>query len=234
MKKLAFLDTETTDLDERTGDMWEIFLILREPGRDDCGFWYQVRPDLAQASPASVQIGRYYERSRVTTVNMGMGKILCTSAEAPEGAAWIKRYTGNPPAPGDYYMDRSAAAIAAQLARRLDGATIVANNPAFDRKFLEKFLRGHGQILTAHHRMINVRDLLIGYIDGRLAAYDGKVEDAFEPTAVPYVEDWLVGAADSPAWEIVGVAEDPATKHTALGDARLVRDVYDAIRGARR
>lgn len=28
--------------------------------------------------------------------------------------------------------------------------------------------------------------------------------------------------------------QDPATKHTALGDARFVRDVYDAIHGGRR
>jgi hypothetical protein len=36
------------------------------------------------------------------------------------------------------------------------------------------------------------------------------------------------------SWEIVGVHQDPATEHTALGDALLDRDVYDAIRGGRR
>ena len=81
--------------------------------------------------------------------------------------------------------------------------------------------------------MINIRDLLIGYIEGRLSLTDGNINEAFGPEAAGRVIDWIEGADDSPAWEIVGVKQDPATKHTALGDARLVRDVYDAIHGRR-
>jgi hypothetical protein len=236
MKKLAILDTETTDLDERTGDMWELGLILRDlrqPAPSDLKFWWQIRPNLRLADPNSVRIGRYYERSRVMTLSPGKGKRLATSTDQPAGGCWIHAYTGESPAEGDYYMVQDAADIAAQLAKHLDGATIVANNPTHDRKFLAKFLRANGQILTAHHRMLNIRDLLIGYIDGRLALMDGDVSEAFGPEVVPHVMDWLDGAVESPAWEIVGVKQDPATKHTALGDARLVRDVYDAIRGVR-
>ncbi|MGI5281726.1 hypothetical protein ACQEVF_59295 [Nonomuraea polychroma] len=233
MKKLAILDLETTSLDERHGDLWEIGLIMRDlqmPAERDTEWWWQVRPDLSLADPNSVQVGRYYERCRVTHRTIGGGRRLAPTLDIA-GSPWIKEHTGKPLAEGDFYLNADAEGIARTLAPELDGATIVANNPAFDRKFLAKFLRVNGQILTAHHRMINIRDLLIGYIDGRLSAYDGQVEEAFQPEAVPYVEDWLQGAAESPAWEIVGVKQDQATKHTALGDARLNRDVYDAIRG---
>lgn len=236
MKKLAILDLETTSLDERHGDLWEIGLImrdLREPIRTDVEFWWQVRPDLTLADPNSMQVGKYYERCRVMHKAIGGGRRLAPTLDIA-GSPWIKEHTGKPLAEGDFYMDADAKRIARTIASMLDGATIVANNPAFDRKFLDKFLRANGQILTAHHRMIDIRALLIGYVDGRLSAFDGKVEDAFEPEAVPYVQDWLDGHMDSPSWEIVGITQEPGTKHTALGDARLDRDMYDAIRGGGR
>jgi len=234
MKKIAILDTETTSLDERTGDLWELGLILRQIDDDgevrDWAYWWQVRPDLTNASPNSVLIGRYYERSRVTTVNMGMGKRLAPSIDKPkDDLAWTHHYSGKPPALGDYYRDETATWIAAQVASMLDGATIVANNPAFDRKFLEKFLSANGQILTASHRMIDIRTLMIGYIHGANDA--APLENTFRPRVVDLVREWLYGDTDNPSWEIVGVTQDPATAHTALGDARLVREVYDAICG---
>lgn len=231
MKKLAIIDLETTSLDERFGDLWEIGLImrdLRQPDHDT-EFWWQVRPDLRLADPNSVQIGRYYERSRVTHLSVGSGRRLAPTTQV-EASGWTLDLPGKAVAPGDYYMETFAASIAQTLAIELDGATIVANNPTFDRKFLTKFLRVNGQILTAHHRMHNIRDLLIGYIYGRLAARDGSLEDAFPPAVVPHVKDWLDGTTDNPAWEIVGVHQDPEVKHTALGDARLNRAVLDAIR----
>ncbi|MEV0379737.1 hypothetical protein [Nonomuraea sp. NPDC050643] len=234
MKKLAILDLETTSLDERHGDLWEIGLImrdLRQPIRTDVEYWWHVRPDLTFADPNALKVGRYYERCRVRRSPIGASRRLAPAINL--GSPWIHEHTGEPPVEGDWFMNDNAGSIAATVARELDGATIVANNPTHDRKFLDKFLRVHGQLLTAHHRMIDIRALLIGYVDGRLSAYDGKVDEAFETEAVPYVEDWLGGYMDSPSWEIVGVAQDPGTKHTALGDARLDRDVYDAIRTAR-
>jgi hypothetical protein len=210
LKKLAFLDLETTSLDERLGDLWEIGLImrdLRQPIRTDVEYWWQIRPDLTLADPNALKVGRYHERCRVRSSRIGAGRRLAPAINLR--SPWIHQYTGEAPAEGDWYMEDNAAGIAATLARELDSATIVANNPAFDRKFLDKFLRVNGQILTADHRMIDIRALLIGYIDGRLSAYDGKVDEAFEAEAVPYVDDWLGGYMDSPSWEIIGIAQDP-------------------------
>lgn len=233
MKKLAFVDLETTSLDDRHGDLWEIGLITRDlhqPTEPDQEWWWQVRPDLTLADPNALRVCRYYERSRVLHTCIGDGRRLAPTTQV-DSTGWIKEYTGKPLTEGDFYMNQNALRIARTIAPMLDGATIVANNPTFDRKFLDKFLRANGQLLTAHHRMLNVRDLLIGYIEGCLFLTSGDVEEAFGIEAFPYVMDWLEGASDSPAWEIVGVKQDPATKHTGLGDARLVRDVYDAIRG---
>ncbi|MGW4792212.1 hypothetical protein ACWEPC_07330 [Nonomuraea sp. NPDC004297] len=90
-------------------------------------------------------------------------------------------------------------------------------------------MRANGQAFTALHRMEDIRCLLKGYVHGCLAMSGGKVDEAFDSEAAPYVRDWLEGATDVLAWEIVGVTQDPETKHTALGDARCVRDVGDGI-----
>lgn len=230
MKKLAFLDLETTALSPRFGNLWEIGLIIRDfTNPDSYGdvrdeeYWWQIRPDLEHAAPESVQIGDYYNRCKLT--------------DKPVDAA-VQLHTVNRLKPnhdlqqiksGDVISEGTARGVARVLAKLLDRATIVANNPTFDRRFAEKFLTQQGQILTAHHRMIDIRALLIGYIDGANDA--APLENTFPPEAVPLVRDWLYGDAENPSWEIVGVTQAPESKHTALGDARLVREVYDAIRG---
>ncbi|MEQ4724721.1 hypothetical protein [Nonomuraea sp. B19D2] len=224
--KYVYLDTETTSLDPEFGSLWEAAAIFRDtyfPDAGDQEFWWQVKPDLTYADPKALQIGKYYARSQVCALQVGFGvQLVCGSefADAPGGRV-MKNVT--------------AGEIALSLARLLDGATIVANNPRHDRDFLRKFLHAHGQAFTASHRMEDVRAMLTGYVCGRLSAYDGKVDEAFAPDVAPYVHDWVDGATDVLAWEIVGVLQKEADRHTALGDARCVRVVHDAItQGVRR
>ncbi|MFD0478080.1 hypothetical protein ACFQ0B_65335 [Nonomuraea thailandensis] len=97
MKKLAFLDLETTSLDERHGDLWEIGLImrdLRQPIRTDIEHWWQVRPDLTLADPNALKVGRYYERCRVRRSPIGAGRKLSPAINL--GSPWIHEYTGEP------------------------------------------------------------------------------------------------------------------------------------------
>ncbi|WP_345485991.1 hypothetical protein, partial [Planotetraspora phitsanulokensis] len=224
-----------THLDERFGNLWEAALIVRNPALPDMRdveSWWQVRPDLVTADPASVQVGNYYERSRLTGKPVGAAvELSCVDADDPQAPLAHTNTSGKPARFGDLLLHMDAFAVAAALARTLNGATIVANNPAFDRKHLDAFLRSHGQILTAHHRMIDVRALAIGYVIGRLRGR--ALADEFEPETAPYVNDWLDGTTDHLDWRALGVHQSIDDRHTALGDARLVRDVYDAVYGKR-
>ncbi|MFJ6487040.1 hypothetical protein [Streptomyces californicus] len=101
----------------------------------------------------------------------------------------------------------------------LRGAIIVGSNPGFDDRFLRKLL-GPGSAQW-HYRPIDIATLAAGFMwaqEPELMAKDTK----------PISSRWLSRQ--------VGV-EPPGddVAHTALGDARWARDVYDAVtRGGQR
>lgn len=85
------------------------------------------------------------------------------------------------------------------------GAHLVGANPAFDAQVLERLLRSEGYLPSWHYRLLDVEALTSGNrgrIVGGLAA----------------------------CVEELGLEQREA--HTALGDARTARDVYDAVMGA--
>jgi len=84
------------------------------------------------------------------------------------------------------------------------GAHLIGANPAFDAQVLERLLRSEGYMPQWHYRLIDVEALTSGAfhrIVGGLAA----------------------------CMETLHLQQDDA--HTALGDARAARAVYDAVIG---
>lgn len=100
---------------------------------------------------------------------------------------------------------QSAHDVAGQLAVLLDGATIVGAVPDFDARFLTRFLRRHHHAPTWHYHLVDVETLAAGALR----------------QAPPWGFDELLAA--------YGLTYDEADRHTALGDARMVRDLYDAV-----
>lgn len=98
-----------------------------------------------------------------------------------------------------------APRVAQDLAPVLDGATIVGAVPDFDARFLTRFLRRHHQAPTWHYHLVDVETLAAG----RLCK------------APPWGFDDLLAA--------YGLRYAEEDRHTALGDARMVRDLYDAV-----
>lgn len=95
--------------------------------------------------------------------------------------------------------------VAAKVAKMLDGAIVVGAVPWFDERFLQLWLAKHNQAATNRYHLVDVETL---------AAGDKKLTP-------PWSFDSILAA--------YGLVYDENDRHTALGDARMVRDLYDAI-----
>lgn len=87
----------------------------------------------------------------------------------------------------------------------LRGATIVGAVPNFDTEVLANRMREHGICPSWHYHLIDVETLAAGALKLPPPWDFDKVLDAY------------------------GLTYDEADRHTALGDARMVRDLYDAV-----
>ncbi len=113
------------------------------------------------------------------------------------------------PSNGEHGWDRVCVAEAAhQVAGLLDGAHLVGAVPSFDAAFIGRWLRSHGQAPTWHYHLIDVEALAAGR------------------------------TAQAPPWDSaalsrsVGVDPGRFERHSALGDARWARALYEATLGA--
>jgi DNA polymerase III epsilon subunit-like protein len=202
---LVFLDTETTGLADDC-DVWEIGLIVRTDRPEDV--------DDALGDMASHIDTEHCWRVRPdlftaepTGLRIGryyerMGHV----ADRPVGYA----YTVTCPDDGILYPEErhtDSTTVAARVARMLDGATIVGAVPDFDDRHLRRFLRSNGHAGTWHYHLVDVETLAAGAL-------------RMPP---PWGFDKLLGE--------FGLTYDEADRHTALGDARMVRDLYDKVLG---
>lgn len=96
--------------------------------------------------------------------------------------------------------------VATTVARLTNGRHLVGAVPSFDAAFLDRFLRKHGEAPTWSHRLLCVETLA--------AAHLRMLPEGLRKMA-----------------EKLGLEVDQATHHTALGDARLARDVFELIMG---
>lgn len=91
-----------------------------------------------------------------------------------------------------------------------DRAHIVGAVPNFDTERLSRLMTLHGFTPGWHYHLIDVENLAVGY----LAAGGQDVP-------LPWDSDALSAA--------LGVTAPADARHTALGDARWARDLYDAV-----
>lgn len=190
MSRIVFIDTETTSLrpDRRA---WEIGLIVREPGKPDTEHQWFIDChdlDLGGADPASLRIGRFYDRHpemNGTYDPWGGGSTSCEGAALQE----VERHTR--------------------------GAHLVGAVPNFDAEVIGTRMREHGICPSWHYHLIDVEALAVGYLAGATT---------LDMTRLPWDSDWL--------HQQLGLAPVPdEDRHTALGDARWARAIYDAVTG---
>lgn len=207
MQKIAFVDTETTGLDPRRHEVWEIAVILLGADGTETEHLWQIRPAEGHmrfiADPAALRINRYHERIAVPG-----------NAEAADMLDDIG--DGHTPVP------LRMTEVAEQIHLLLKDAVMVGSNPAFDAAFLHHLL-GLGQP-PWHYRTVDVATLAAGYRLGQAAsgAYGGDFLFTGDYPTLPYSSRRLSQA--------VGVEPPgPDDAHTALGDARWAKAVFDAV-----
>jgi hypothetical protein len=145
------LDTETTSLaanyETGSGVIWELAVIERGSGAQHL---WRMKPDLALADPASLTVGRYYERTSK----------MCTRCRPDRARDLTNRLEAEEPEWSD------PEALAADVARLLADVTLIAANPAFDAGFLAAFLRRYGQAPAWHYRLRDIGSIAYGYLYG--------------------------------------------------------------------
>lgn len=217
MTRICFIDTETTSLrpDRRA---WEVGLIVRRIAASDHEMHWFVRDDgldLGNADLMSLNIGRYYERH---PNGRGDGMV-------PPGATLA-----------------SEAAVMADIEYQTRGAHLVGAVPNFDAEVLAARMRAHGICPSWHYHLIDVEALVVGYLNGRRARQN-EIVDGYplenEGQEAPGLVRW-----DSPGpWDVplpwksddlsaaLGIKVSDEDRHTALGDAKWARAIYDAVTG---
>lgn len=108
--------------------------------------------------------------------------------------------------------------VARKVARLIHGRHIVGAVPDFDYRFLRKLLRSHGLAWTAHYHLIDIEALMVGYLCGGTEHTGGTI-----PVSLPWRSKELSRA--------VGVDPGLYEAHTALGDARWAKAVFEVVMG---
>lgn len=196
------VDCETTSLvpDYGTGKgvIWELALIERDCGSERL---YRMEPDRALADPGALAVGRFDERTG------DMSHYAQAGGPHDSGVTDIA-WTG-------YQTWSRPADLAPHVAGLLDGATIIAANPAFDAGFLAAFLAAYGCEPKWHYRLRDIGSMAWAWLQA------GHLPHHLATPAMDASTDDLARA--------LGIEPEQFGRHTALGDCRLVAAILDVI-----
>lgn len=114
------------------------------------------------------------------------------------------------------YLEQRQASRILEVETR--GAIIVGAVPDFDTSGAKNLLRRNGLPWSGHYHLVDIENLVVGYLRG--LALGGVIDEG--PGLPPWSSDGLS--------TMLGVTPPgPGQRHTALGDARWVRDQWDVI-----
>lgn len=137
---LVSLDLETTGLDERIHEAWEVALV-DEAGRETA-YQFPLRKSLDDASREALRIGGFMERHEATHGGVFWGGHGWNRWVSPKGAARI-------------------------LQQRTKGATLLGCAIQFDMRFLTELLRAYGFEPEWHHRGLDLGSFAAGALGER-------------------------------------------------------------------
>lgn len=224
--RLCFVDCETTSLrpDRRA---WEIGLIVPgairvvhpdgpdtyEPAEHS---WFIDASDLdlGNADVMSLKIGRFYERHPQYRLD--------------------RESTGT-----DTETEYDALRMVEAITR---GAHLVGAVPSFDADVLSARMRANGICPSWYYHLICVENLAVGWLNGRRARQN-EIVDGFPLENGGEEAPGLVRWNSPGPWDVplpwksddlsaaLGITVSDKDRHTALGDARWARAIYDKVTG---
>lgn len=209
MTDLAFCDTETTSLrhDRR---VWEVAVIVREP-------WTVPHPDGTETTEMRDREWCWFIRA--DDLDLGNADLMSLK---------VGRFHERHPDFAADSLDRANAEadVLREVERLTRGAHIVGAVPNFDTEVLGNRMRAHGICPSWHYHLIDVEALAVGWLNGNATSF-GHKDRPLEVAVPPWKSDDLSAA--------LGVTVSEEGRHTAHGDARWARDLYDAVtKGAMR
>jgi hypothetical protein len=202
---VCFTDTETTGLDPDRHAIWEVALIT--PNGDEHVWQFPV--DEMAADPFALNLGRYWDRRWPVDIREVSDLDAIYHAHDSRSRRSSFPDQGRAITPGrewcEHFRDLTAG-------MHLAGAVV-----SFDEERLRKLLHHHGVLHRWHYHIVDVEALAVGYLmrERARAGFDGSM--------LPWKSDELSAE--------LGVTVSEEDRHTALGDARWSRAIFDAVMG---
>lgn len=139
----------------------------------------------------------------------------------------INRFHERTSAAGWSWDDPHAAAT--RMYSLLNGAVLIGSNPSFDADMLRNlFARHYDDAKPWHYRTLDIATLAAGHLYGQAERMTRHTCDPVHYSKVDAALGWPWSSYR--ASELVGIPRPSGeAAHTALGDARWARDVWDAV-----
>lgn len=227
MINVCFVDTETAGLHPDKHPIWEVALITPDGNEH---VWQFPIVEI-EADPFALQIGRYWER-RWSTGPMAISRWTAVyDAHKPDSRMTNFPDEGLAIKPAEDWC-RHFQRLTANC--HLAGAVV-----SFDEERLRRLLWKHGVLPRWHYHLIDVEALAVGYLAGCRQTI-GEIAPHTGEAFLAGTNGWKVaeGPDARPPWksdeltEALGIVVDNMDKHTALGDARWAKAIYDRVMGA--
>ncbi len=194
MTALVFLDTETTGL-SLDDDIWEFAAIRRESDGHESHHHMFLHHDVDKCNRLPASFRTDHQARFPVSHDTGWHAETVSQAQAAEQIAAL-------------FHDRP----------QMIGAV-----PSFDAERLALLLRRHGFEPGWHYHLIDVENLIVGFLAGRASMGDLDAGLALPLPGDKWNSDVLSAA--------VGVNPAEHARHTALGDVIWVKAQYDAVMG---
>jgi hypothetical protein len=212
MSDIVFLDTETLGLDP-DAPVWEFAAVRRFADPESAGHFGSLKygPHGAEAD------------------------VCFTIQHDPKG--WVDGFPAEFAADYHARYDETTAWCERAAAHEIDaftrGAHIIGAVPSFDTERLAKLLRRNGMEPSWHYHLIDVENIVVGWLHGVAArAIDEAREWGEEPDPA------LLERRLDPPWKseqlsrAIGIDPDDYARHTAMGDVLWTKAQWDTVIGA--